>query len=1048
MNEPGDFSLRAVNRKRGQEGASAAAGTAGTLPESPNSSMEPHPAAPPSEPAASARARSPLEALPFDPVRLVAAILRGWWKILAAGLLLASVGGLVGLLKFDSYYTATVQIIRREVQNTFRASEVGESFKPRQFSVGTVTAMMRSPDLLAKVGAQAKPRMSDSMLGASLVITPERNTDLITISLKTSQSPAVTANLLNLYANQVVALTRKLQTQESVELEKFLRDQLAKTESELTSANEELLKFSRDATFFNSEKEAEAYLLALHEAELRVQSARLELESLSFRIAAAEREIVQQDPLKLKLTQARNQLQALRAQYTERNPSVVEQEAAVISLEAQINSATNGPVVFQGGGNEVANNLYLDLVKFKAQREALEKQLPQHEAYRTNVLAKLQGLPEKGLHYAKLKARQSSLEITRNLLASRQREAQLFAEDSPGYYRLFAPATPEQVTASSRSTKILMVSAAGFLAGAGMLLLLLVVLETLDDRLLTPGDLRRVTGRRLSVTLGEISLMSESELATWRFRTWSVLQRELGPANHRNVVLGLASARPGEGRSEWIRLLQTAAAEREWRTLVVVNRPGSAAGLETLPIEKALATPQLIAQNLASSCHLALLWDDRWEWNAAQRAKWHAVLRECESLPNVAVLVELPPVNRLESVMLAETLPHVFWLSESGATRKSEVTDLIATLRLAQVNLAGALLNRFTGPLAKLYKLARLSILLILAPLLVSAAKGGEAAGPLPSPKNTNEVFSAVAAGPQLAPWQQRLTLGPGDIVDLSIYGKKQFNRFQVPIGPDGRISYLQASGVLAAGLTIEELRDKLTAALSNYYRHARVIVTPFAWRSKKYYLLGTVVDRGTYYLDQPMTIIEATSRARGIATGLLEHNTVEIADLSRTFLVRQGKRVPVDFVKLFQQGDLSQNVQLEPGDYIYFPSASVNELYVLGAVALPGTVGVTEKASVISVITTRGGFTPKAYKQRVLVVRGSLNQPETHIVDVGAVLSGKAKDFLLQPQDIVYVADRPWARVEELLDMLIKAFIITATAEWVNMNVSPLITEPIFPGL
>jgi hypothetical protein len=44
-------------------------------------------------------------------------------------------------------------------------------------------------------------------------------------------------------------------------------------------------------------------------------------------------------------------------------------------------------------------------------------------------------------------------------------------------------------------------------------------------------------------------------------------------------------------------------------------------------------------------------------------------------------------------------------------------------------------------------------------------------------------------------------------------------------------------------------------------------------------------------------------------------------------------------------------------------------------------------------------------------------------------------------------VADRPWARVEELLDMAIKAFVITATAEWVNMNVGPIITEPIFPG-
>ena len=94
------------------------------------------------------------------------------------------------------------------------------------------------------------------------------------------------------------------------------------------------------------------------------------------------------------------------------------------------------------------------------------------------------------------------------------------------------------------------------------------------------------------------------------------------------------------------------------------------------------------------------------------------------------------------------------------------------------------------------------------------------------------------------------------------------------------------------------------------------------------------------------------------------------------------------------------------------------------------------------------GGFTPKAYSKRVLVIRGSLDQPETYIVNVGAVLSAEAADFLVQPKDIIFVADRPWARVEELVDIAIKSFIITATSEWVNVNVAPIITEPIIPGL
>jgi len=82
-----------------------------------------------------------------------------------------------------------------------------------------------------------------------------------------------------------------------------------------------------------------------------------------------------------------------------------------------------------------------------------------------------------------------------------------------------------------------------------------------------------------------------------------------------------------------------------------------------------------------------------------------------------------------------------------------------------------------------------------------------------------------------------------------------------------------------------------------------------------------------------------------------------------------------------------------------------------------------------------------------VLVVRGSLDQPETHVVNVGAILAVKAPNFPVLPKDIIYVADRPWSRVEELLDMAVKAFVVTATTEWVNANVSPLIVEPILPA-
>ena len=167
-------------------------------------------------------------------------------------------------------------------------------------------------------------------------------------------------------------------------------------------------------------------------------------------------------------------------------------------------------------------------------------------------------------------------------------------------------------------------------------------------------------------------------------------------------------------------------------------------------------------------------------------------------------------------------------------------------------------------------------------------------------------------------------------------------------------------------------------------------------------------------------------------------------ADLSHSFVMRGGKRLKVDFVKLFQQGDLSQNVPLEPDDYIYFPSSSANQIFVVGAVGGQGVVPYSQNATLISAITARGGFMDKAYQSRVLVVRGSLNTPETFIVDAKAILAGEKPDFRLEPKDIVYVSRRPWARAEEILDSATVSFIQAALVTWTGQHVGPFITSPI----
>ena len=119
------------------------------------------------------------------------------------------------------------------------------------------------------------------------------------------------------------------------------------------------------------------------------------------------------------------------------------------------------------------------------------------------------------------------------------------------------------------------------------------------------------------------------------------------------------------------------------------------------------------------------------------------------------------------------------------------------------------------------------------------------------------------------------------------------------------------------------------------------------------------------------------------------------------------------------------------------------NDYYVLGAVVNPGVQGLTPDATVVAAISRRGGLTDRAWTDRVLVVRGSLSNPQTFVIPLKDILAAKSTDFKLQPKDIVYISERPWTDAEDIMKLALSAFVTAATSTWVNLNVDPIISPP-----
>src|SRR3954466_1933154 len=364
-----------------------------------------------------------------------------------------------------------------------------------------------------------------------------------------------------------------------------------------------------------------------------------------------------------------------------------------------------------------------------------------------------------------------------------------------------------------------------------------------------------------------------------------------------------------------------------------------------------------------------------WVWSLQRRQQWQEALQQWREIDNTVILIELPPASHPEAILLAEKIPQLIWLVGSGMADVQETREQLETLRHAHCNIVGAVLNQAPPPALNTRFtrwFSRFSAMILLGLGLCAGIQAQDqpdksAAQPATAdqPKEQKLAFSGTAEIKR-AKWQERLTLGSGDAMDISLYGHPDLTRTNIFVGPDGRISYLQVQGMKVEGLTIEELRAKLDEELAKYYNVARTMVVPTVFSSKKYYVLGKVNSKGVYSLDRPMTIIEAVARAQGLETGLYERNTIEMADLSRSFLIRNGQKQEVDFEKLFYEGDLSQNITIEPNDFLFFGAAASKEIYVLGQVLNPGPVGFVPDATVITAITDRGGFTDRAYRGKV----------------------------------------------------------------------------------
>ena len=214
----------------------------------------------------------------------------------------------------------------------------------------------------------------------------------------------------------------------------------------------------------------------------------------------------------------------------------------------------------------------------------------------------------------------------------------------------------------------------------------------------------------------------------------------------------------------------------------------------------------------------------------------------------------------------------------------------------------------------------------------------------------------------QNMPTPPNYILGPGDQLDINVYGVQQFN-YSGTISKNGTINVPNVGEVFLSGLAFEAAKNKLQKQIGKIYstlasNGSKLSVSVSNYRTILVTIIGAQ-QSGNYRLSAMSTVYNALHVAGGPS---------DIGSYRKIELIRNNKIIrTIDLYRFLTKGDQSDNVSLTDNDMIRIPSYEAR-VTLEGEIKRPGIFETVAGENLKQIISYASGFTDNAYKNRILV--------------------------------------------------------------------------------
>lgn len=165
----------------------------------------------------------------------------------------------------------------------------------------------------------------------------------------------------------------------------------------------------------------------------------------------------------------------------------------------------------------------------------------------------------------------------------------------------------------------------------------------------------------------------------------------------------------------------------------------------------------------------------------------------------------------------------------------------------------------------------------------------------------------------------QEYVIGSGDVLSIFVYHAPELSEPDVPVRPDGRISVPLIQDIQAAGLTAGELSKRIENQLRQYVRdpNVTVIVRSFVGPlNRQIKVIGEATEPTAIPYRDNMTLLDVMVATKGLTKFAAGNRAIVVRRLPNG----QQETIHVRLGDLVNDGDVSQNIAMQPGDTLIIP--------------------------------------------------------------------------------------------------------------------------------